>query len=252
MIEWPALGLGPWMLCTAIVALGVVTQRATGGAFGMMVAPLVALVAPSFMPAGVLLVSLVVTIFCTPLPLGTIVWRQLGPMVVGRGAGAMMAAGLVALAPDPAAVAVLVALSVLIGVAVSLAGKRVAMGTSSLVGAGLLSGLTGTLTSVGAPPILLLYQDIPPERARPTLNAFFLLGVVLSLAALWSRGRIAAGDVGFALVMLPAVALGFSVARPALALLRGRSIRPMVLGLASAASVLILVRWLPGLLMASR
>lgn len=246
MVEWPAIGMGAWALCSAIVTLGVLTQRATGGAFGMVVAPLVALVAPAFMPAGVLLVSLAVTLLCTPLPLGTIVWRQLAPMIAGRGVGAVLAAGLVALAPDPGAVAALVAVAVLLGVAMSVAGRRVAMGPGTLVGAGLLSGLTGTLTSVGAPPVLLLYQDVPPERARPTLNAFFLLGVALSLVALATRGRIGAGDAGFALSMAPAIALGFAVARPALALLRGRSIRPLVLGLAAAASVLILLRWVPG------
>jgi uncharacterized membrane protein YfcA len=249
MVEWPAIGIGAWALCTTIVVLGVLTQRATGGAFGMVVAPLVALVAPAFMPAGVLLVSLAVTLLCTPLPLGTIVWRQLAPMVAGRGAGAVLAAGLVALAPDPGAVAVLVAVAVLLGVAVSVAGKRVAMNRGSLVGAGLLSGLTGTLTSVGAPPVLLLYQDIPAEKARPTLNAFFLLGVALSLAALASRGRIGPDDAGFALSMAPAIAMGFAVARPVLGLLRGRSIRPLVLGLASVASVLILLRWVPGWLL---
>ena len=245
MVEWPAMGLGAWVLCSLTVTLGVLTQRATGGAFGMVVAPLVALVAPAFMPAGVLLVSLAVTFFCTPLPLGTIVWRELLPMVAGRGMGAIVAAVLVALAPDPGTVAVLVALAVLLGVGVSVAGKRVAMSPVSLAGAGALSGLTGTLTSVGAPPVLLLYQDVPATKARPTLNAFFMLGVALSLVALAWRGRVGAADAGFALAMAPAIMLGFAVARPVMGWLRGRSIRPLVLGLASLASVLILLRWLP-------
>lgn len=248
MPEWPAIDLLPWLACSAAVTLGVLTQRATGGAFGMVVAPLVALVAPAFMPAGVLLVSLVVTLLCTPLPLGTIVWRELWPMVFGRGAGAMVAAALVALAPDPGAVAVLVALAVLLGVGLSLSGLRIAMRPGTLAGAGALSGLTGTLTSVGAPPVLLLYQDVPAQRARPTLNAFFALGVALSLLALLLRGRIGPQDTGFALSMAPAAALGFALARAAMALLRGRSTRPAILGLATAASLLILWRWAPGLL----
>lgn len=248
MLEWPALGLLPWALCSASVTLGVLTQRATGGAFGMVVAPLVALAAPAFMPAGVLMVSVAVTLLCVRLPLGTIRLPELLPLVGGRGLGAVAAAGLVALAPDAGAVAVLVALSVLIGVGLSLSGLRVRMGLASLVGAGALSGLTGTLTSVGAPPVLLLYQDARPEAARPTLNAFFLLGTALSLGALALRDRVTMADLAFAVSMAPAMALGFALAPLLLNWLRGRSLRPIILGLATLASVMILVRWLPQML----
>jgi uncharacterized membrane protein YfcA len=248
MIDWPALDLLGWIACSLAVTTGVLTQRATGGAFGMMVAPLVALFAPAFMPAGVLLVSVVVTLLCTRLPLGTIKWRELTPMVIGRGAGAVVAAGLVMLAPDPGAVAVLVALSVLAGVALSLSGMRAAVTTPNLVAAGLLSGVTGTLTSVGAPPILMLYQHHAASEARPTLNAFFLLGVVLSLIVLAFGGRISAQDWSFSLAMMPATALGFALAPLLLRWLDGRSLRPVILSLASLASVLILLRWVPPML----
>jgi uncharacterized membrane protein YfcA len=238
-------GLSPavWALCSLAVVAGVLTQRATGGAFGMVVAPLIALIAPEKMPAGILLIGLPVTLLSMPR-LADVALGELGPALAGRAAGALLAAGVVALAPDPATVAVLVALAVLVGVGVSLSGLRLSITTASLIGAGALSGLTGTLTSVGAPPMALLYQHTPAARARATLNAFFIVGIALSLGALAWRGQVRAGDVAFALAMAPAMALGFALARPAMRRLGGRSARPLVLGLAAGASALILARWL--------
>jgi uncharacterized membrane protein YfcA len=169
-------------------------------------------------------------------------------MVLGRAAGAVVASWLVLLAPNPGAVAVLVALSVLAGIALSLSGIRAAITTSNLGVAGLISGLTGTLTSVGAPPILLLYQHRASAEARPTLNAFFLLGTAVSLAMLALGGRVGGGDIAFMLAMAPAIALGFMLAPVMLRWLDGRSLRPLILSLAVLASVMILVRWLPSML----
>lgn len=235
-----------WAACSLAVMAGVLTQRATGGAFGMVVAPLVALLAPHHMPAGVLLLGLVVTLLSTPRDLRAIAGRELAPAVAGRACGAFLAALVVALAPDPAAVAVMVALAVLVGVALSLSGLRVAISVPSLVGAGALSGLTGTLTSVGAPPMQMLYQHAAPGHARATLNAFFLIGIALSLGALAFKGQIGGSDFAFAASMAPAAAVGFALSRPAIRALDGRSLRPMILGLATLASAMILFRALLG------
>jgi uncharacterized membrane protein YfcA len=237
-----------WIACSLAMLAAVLTQRATGGAFGMVVAPFVALTAPAYMPGGVLLVSLLVTVLCTRLPLGAIAWRELLPMMLGRAVGAGGAAMLVTLATDPAAVATLVAVSIIVAVGLSLSGLRTTVSMPNLVAAGALSGLTGTLTSVGAPPVMLLYQYRPAAEVRPTLNAFFMLGVALSLAVLAFGGRVGRPDVLFAVSMLPAIALGFALAPAMLRRLGARSLRPLVLGLASVASVLILLRWVPALL----
>ncbi len=239
-------GAGPWVAVSLAVALGVVTQRATGGAFGMIVAPLVALIAPERMPAGILLISLGVLVLSTPRHLGDIGWRELIPAVSGRAVGAIAAAGVVSLAPDPGAVAMLVAAAVLVGVALSLSGLRLAVNAANLFGAGALSGLTGTLTSVGAPPMTLLYQHAPAAHVRATLNTFFTVGVFTSLAALALHDQIAAADAWFAVSMAPAIAVGLAASGPAMRWLAGRSLRPLILALASLASVLILVRGLAG------
>jgi uncharacterized membrane protein YfcA len=242
LFEGLGMGAAVWAACSVAVMAGVLTQRATGGAFGMVVAPLVALIAPQHMPSGVLLLGLVVTLLSTPRDLRAIAVRELTPAVAGRAAGAFLAAMVVALAPDPGAVAVMVALAVLTGVALSLSGLRVAISTPSLIGAGALSGLTGTLTSVGAPPMQMLYQHAAPGHARATLNAFFLIGIALSLGALAAKGQIGHTDFGFALSMAPAAVIGFVLSKPAIRALDGRSLRPLILGLATFASLMILLR----------
>lgn len=242
MIVFGGVALAPWLGACVAVVLATVSQRLTGGAFGMVAAPLIALLAPERMPAGVLLISLAATLAATPRRGAAPDWGEVAPAALGRGAGALAAAAVVALAPDPGAVAVLVACAVLVGVALSLSGLRLAVTRASLAAAGVVSGLTGTLTSVGAPPMQLLYQHRLGEGTRATLSAFFTIGIVLSLSALAVQSQIGAADVIFAASLAPAAACGLALGAWSARRVTGRALRPVVLGLATAASGAILVR----------
>ena len=68
-------------------------------------------------------------------------------------------------------------MAVLIGIALSLSGLRIAIRPVSLIIAGIAAGLMGTITAVGAPP-MALYQYEPAKRARAMQNAFFFWGHV--------------------------------------------------------------------------
>ncbi len=98
-----------------------------------------------------------------------------------------------------------------------------------------------TITSVGAPPLALIYQDRPPGEARPTLSAFFALGCLLALAGLAVSGHAGLRDVALAALMLPPMLAGIAIARR----LRGRfdrRYRPALLAMAGMAAVLLVLR----------
>ncbi len=106
----------------------------------------------------------------------------------------------------------------------------------------MFSGAAGTATSIGGPPVALLYQDATGPRVRATLAAYFTAGALLSLAALAVAGQVTAPSVTAGLYLLPFMITGFAVSSPLRRFLdRGRT-RPVVVGLAAAGAVVLLVR----------
>ena len=100
--------------------------------------------------------------------------------------GALAAAQILMLIPSRDGFSLLFAGLILAAVALSLARWRVRPTRRSLLVAGTLSGLMGTVTTIGAPPMGIVYQHAPGARTRGTLNAFFALGALVSLGALTS------------------------------------------------------------------
>lgn len=231
-----------WAFASAAVLLGTILQRLAGQGFGMLAAPLVALVAPQMLPATLLFLGAVVGFSATAVDTSALDRRALLPAFVGRAAGAVLAALIAVRLHETGGIAIAVGLVVWLGVLLSLAGLRVAITPLSLVSAGTLAGIMGTLTAIGAPPMALLYQHQEARHAAAMQNAVFAFGMVVSVAALAWQGLVRAETLVFAASLLPGVALGLWLARPLAARVARRRIRPVALGLAATAATILLVR----------
>lgn len=128
-------------------------------------------------------------------------------------------------------------------VLMSVWGPALRPSASAMFGAGLLSGLMGTLTAVGAPPFALALQRAPAAELRATMNAVLLLGACISMASLAMFGAFGVADILRGAAMLPAVLLGFLLAR---FVIRGRRtervLRPAVLTICTMTSLVLLGR----------
>ena len=171
-------------------------------------------------------------------------WREISYAFAGRVAGAVLAATLIAVVADKNFISICVGISVLLGVAISLTNFAVAINPASLVAAGFLSGAMATLTSVGAPPMSLLYQRASFGHVRATLNAFFLFGALASVGALLIYGLIDRSDVALTIALLPAIWLGTIAGDFFLNRLTIRSLRPFTLIISTFAAVVLLLRTL--------
>ena len=135
-------------------------------------------------------------------------------------------------------------LFILAGVAMNVCGLRFAPARPTLVAAGALSGLFGTVAAVGGPPMALLYQDAPGARMRSTISGFFLVGTIVSIFAVWTVGRLGLYEIRLALVLLPSMLAGFLLSgRTARYVDRGY-MRPAVLGVSGLAGLSVVVRQL--------
>jgi hypothetical protein len=137
---------------------------------------------------------------------------------------------------------VALAVMVLVAVALTVHTVDVPLNPATLATAGFVAGATGTATSVGGPPIALLYQRGNPKVVRATLSVFFFVGVILSLSGLAIAGSLDREPSVLALAMSPVVVIGYVVGRRTRGLVDGDGFRWGVLVVCTVASLLLLVR----------
>lgn len=228
-----------------MLALGAWLQGSIGFGMNVVAAPLLLAADERFVP-GPLLVAAVVMTFLTmarehqELSLGRVGWAFAG-RVPGSVLGAL---AITVLSTD--GLAVVLGVTVLAAVAVSVVGVRIPITRPSLLAAGALSGFTGTTTSVGGPPIALLFQHELGPHVRANLAGFFVLGATLSLGLLTLAGEFTLEQARLSLVTLPPVLLGFAASFATRHRIEGERVRPAVLGLAGLSAVVLLVRTLLG------
>lgn len=231
---------GAWLACAVAVLLGTTLQRLSGAGFGMIVAPIMTLMAPEWVPGSILLLGLVVGLGAILGARQAIVMTDLAPGFAGRLIGGVLAASIATIVVGSPALPVIVACIVLFAVALSLAGMSLAISARSLFGAGFTAGIMGTLTGIGAPPMAILYSRVEARRSAATQNAFFGFGMVVSIVALAIAGLIRAPQLAFAASLAPLVPLSLFVARPLATRVERGSIRPWALGLATLSALVLL------------
>ena len=231
-----------WLACAAAVVVGCALQRLSGAGFGLMASPVMAMVAPDWMPATVLLLGAAVGLGSAAQGWDAVARRDLPPGMAGRTLGAVIAALAATAVVGTDALPLVVGGVVLLGVALSVAGLRLPITRATLFGAGTTAGVMGTLTGIGAPPMALLYANTEARRSAATQNAFFGFGMVVSLAALTVAGLVGLRHLLFAATLAPLVPLTLWASRPFAARVEKGAIRPWALGLATLAATVLIVR----------
>jgi uncharacterized membrane protein YfcA len=202
-----------------------------------------ALVEPSLVPVVLLVLAFGVTSAVLVMDGAHLDLRGTGWALVGRVPGTVGGAVLVAVLPAKP-LALLVAAMVVVGVVATLWGFRPRPTRNAVVVAGAVSGLMGTATSIGGPPMAMVWQRFAGPRLRSTMGAFFLVGSVMSLAALTVSGSVDLDNLRYALFLAPAAAVGVLLARPVGRRLDARRTRVTAMALALAGAAVLLVRQL--------
>jgi uncharacterized membrane protein YfcA len=233
---------GAWLVCAVAVVAGTMLQRLSGAGFGMIAAPVMTLVAESYVPGTILLLGFAVGLGSVLGAGDAVVMADLPPGFLGRMLGAAVAASIATLVVGSAALPVIVACIVLFSVALNLAGLKIPITKVSLFSAGSIAGVMGTLTGIGAPPMAILYSSVETRRSAASQNAFFGFGMVVSILALALAGLIRLPQIAFALSLLPLVPISLYIVRPLMRRFERGSIRPWALGLATLAALILLAR----------
>ena len=226
------------------VLVGTLIQRLSGQGLGMIAAPVLAIFAPEFLPASILILGLFVGLTSSAFDPKAITWSELPAGLAGRVLGAVIAVAIASMLSDPDTLALIVALVIYTGIALSLIGVRVPIRPATLFPAGILGGVMGTLTAVGAAPMALLYQHEPQRRSAAMQNVYFFWGMLVSLPALWVAGLIEMRHVALAGLLVPPAALSLWLAQRLAGRVERARVRPWALSLAGIAATMLMLRLL--------
>lgn len=228
-------------LVVGITIVGACLQSAIGFGLGLVGAPLLALIDTDFVPGPVIAIGVPLTAGIIvrerhALDVKTMRWALSG-RVVGT-----LAAVTTMLIVSERALTVMFGLLVLVAVALSIAGWRVAPTVRTLFTAGAASGFMGTSSGIGGPPIALVYQRSRGEELRTTVGVVLAFGSIVSLLSLVIIGRYGVGELGLTARLAPGTAAGFLLAGRVRDILDKGWIRPLVLTVAAASAVVVLAR----------
>ena len=203
-----------WWISAAVLFAGCLIQTAAGFGMAMIAAPVIVLLRPEWVPAVLTFSALTLSLLNLWNLRPAVQWREMSVPMVTRVPGTVVGAWILTLLTTTS-LQLLVAALVLIAVVISLAGKAFAATPARLGVAGFISGITGTTTSIGGPPMALVMQHGEADTVRANLSLYFTYSCVLALASYWLIGHL---DAPLALVSLsftPSVVLGFWLGRPA-------------------------------------
>jgi uncharacterized membrane protein YfcA len=234
-----------YAVIAAAVVVGSTVQSAVGLGVGLVAAPVTALLEPALMPGALLMVALLMPCLTLIHDHHDIDWPGLGWSLPARLPGTLVGVWVVGALSDRE-LGIAIGLVVLVAVAVTWRAVTVPVNRATLSAAGFASGITGTATSIGGPPIAIVYQHRPARQIRTTMAVYFLIGASLSLVALAVSGDLT-GDQGLAAAeLLPFLALGAVLGALARRSIPAHVVRPAVLVVSSASAVVLLVRSLVG------
>ena len=223
------------------VLVGTFVQAIVGLGVGLVAAPVIALTAPDLMPQLGLWIAFGVALVSLAGERRHVDWRALAWALPARILGTAAGVWLV-LHFDARLLGIAVAVMVLVAVGMSLRTVAVPMTGPRLLAAGFTSGVTGTATSIGGPPMALLFQRRRPEEIRATLAVFFVVGAALSLAGLTVGGSLETEPLALAVLLMPVVLVGLAAGVRLRGRLAGARFRTAMLSVCALSAVVLLVR----------
>lgn len=235
------MSVAAWTAASLVIGLAAAVQGVAGFGLVLLAAPVVTMLDPRLVPGPMLVAAFVLTIVMAVRDRAGLDVRAVGWAFAGRVPGALLGAWLLAQL-DTRALELVVAVTVLAGVAMTASTLRIAITRTALLVAGFVAGVMGTTTAIGGPPIAIVYQHEPGVTVRGTLSGFFVFGSLVSMAALVLVGRFGWQDVRFGLGLLPATLGGYALAQPMTRVVDRGYTRTVVLGVSTAAAAALLLR----------
>jgi uncharacterized membrane protein YfcA len=233
-----------------VIGLGVVVvaaalQGSIGFGLAVLSVPILTVVDPVYTPIPTLILSLATAIATLVREHGDLDLEGLGWIIGGRIPGALLGAWVLTVITERL-LGFVIGLIVLLAVGVLAAGLSVRLSRSSRLIAGAISGFSGTAAGIGGPPLALLYRSQSGPVVRSTLGAIFTIGITINLVILAAVGVMTMTDVAVALLLTPAMVIGFLISGRLRLRIDGERVRRGILIVSAIAAVSLLAASIAG------
>jgi uncharacterized protein len=235
-----------YFLIFLAVLCGAIVQGAVGFGFALVSAPILMLLQPDLVPGPITFAGLLLSLTMALREKEAIDQQNLGWLFLGFLPGLAIGAFFLQTLSQNT-LSLLFGFLVLTAVAISSNGIKIKQQSRlATIPAGVVSGIMNITTSMGGPPVALLYQNATGPKFRGTLAIFFFMGSLLTLFGLNQIGRMGGAEFINGLYLTPAVAIGLLLSKTAAIWLDKGKTRYAVLIIAALSGVSVIVKtiWL--------
>lgn len=230
-----------WFAAALSLFVGCWVQTALGFGMAVIAAPIFVLLNPMWVPVALTLCALFLSILNTWNQRQHLELRALALPFITRIPGTIVGAWLL-LQLNANTLQMFVACCVLLAVVISYYGAQFEYTPKRMGAAAFASGIMGTTTSIGGPPMALVMQHGNPKNVRANLSLYFAYSCTLSMCSYYAIGLLNTQLLMESMSFLPVCVLGFVLGKKA----RGRvddgnRFRPLLLVICSAAALVALL-----------
>jgi uncharacterized membrane protein YfcA len=237
MFELP---VGLLIIACLTITFSSLIQTAIGFGLALIAVPILLLIDPAMVPAPVVMVAFAQLVVSSWLHRADIQWPLVRTALIGRLPGTVVAMGLMSYFGDTG-LKLFIAISVLAAVVLSLFKFHIVPNKKNHLIAGFFSGITGTTSGIGGPPIALLYQHQHGDFVRANMSAYFVIGSVISLSGMGMVGYVTTTSWLYAALFLPSTFIGVWLGLRLKKHLKPQFMRPAILVLCGSSAMAVIV-----------
>lgn len=185
-------------------------QGVLGFGFAVIASPIIVQIEPALVPQLLSLLGLPLALRVFIREKSKVNWKPMKFLVAGRIIGGPIGLlFLTTLNPDLLSISVgAIVLSAGLG---SYFGWNLKRNSINALIAGTFSGIFGMIAAIGGPPIAILYRGTKGSEFRPSLNAVFTLGIMITLSLLLFTGNILQDHLILFIYLVLPVLLGIRI-----------------------------------------
>jgi hypothetical protein len=233
------------IIALLVTAAAAALQGTVGVGFAMVSVPILTLLNSEFTPVPQILLSFPMTVFMVLRERQHIDLKGAAWVLSGRLPGAVAGVALLSLLAQRTLDGMIAGFVLAAALAMA-AGWSVRQTRRNQFIAGVASGISGTTSAIGGPPLAFLYQHSSGERLRSSLAAIFSVGITINVTTLAVAGQIHRSDVTTAAMLFPALAIGLYSSRWITGRIENATIRRGILIVSALAGVALAARTIAG------
>jgi uncharacterized membrane protein YfcA len=201
-----------WVIAALALLVGSAVQTAIGFGLAVIAAPIIVLFKPEWVPATLTMVALVLSIQNTWNQRSGLEVKLIAPAMISRLPGTVIGAWILLIIPVQM-LQVLVSSMVFVAIFVTLFAKPFKATKANLGIAGFVSGISGTTTSIGGPPMALVMQHGSSHTTRANLSLYFTFSCLTSLLSYKVVGLLDSTLWVAGLSFIPVAYVGFFIGK---------------------------------------